>query len=451
MGLYKNIRDKLIYGDKRTELAKKNILLSLLFKGVGIATSFVMVPITLDMLDREVYGVWLTVSSILFWFTFFDVGLGSGMRNYLTEALSGNDMAQARRYVSTTFVLLTGIAIIVGVLCCVCVPLLDMNRVFNTYAESQETLMWSMLVALLATLAFFSIRNVGTIYMSMQMPAVNDGLAVTGGVLSLVIVWILSVTSCGNLFTVVAALTITPVVVYAVAAVFTFSKYKELNPSIGCVDLALGHRIVSKGLGFFIIQITSCLVIYGSSNMFVTQYCGPRDVTNYGIAYKLFNLLYVAYSIYITPFWSAYTDAAVSKDYGWMRRTFKKTLAVWGLSVVAGVLLLVISPFFFDKWVGENAHITYKLSGVTLFYICMVNLNSCVTFLLNGLNIIRVQIYTSVIFTALYLVAVLMFGEICNVEGIILLMAVAYLCMSSVHFYQCYLILNNKAKGIWQK
>ena len=175
MGLYKNIRDKLIYGDKRTELAKKNILLSLLFKGVGIATSFVMVPITLDMLDREVYGVWLTVSSILFWFTFFDVGLGSGMRNYLTEALSGNDMAQARRYVSTTFVLLTGIAIIVGVLCCVCVPLLDMNRVFNTYAESQETLMWSMLVALLATLAFFSIRNVGTIYMSMQMPAVNVG------------------------------------------------------------------------------------------------------------------------------------------------------------------------------------------------------------------------------------------------------------------------------------
>ena len=228
----KDIKSKLLGGDERSSLAKKNILFSLLFKATAMLSSFVMVPITLTMLNQEIYGVWLTISSILFWFTFFDVGLGSGMRNYLAAALTRNDMSLARRYISTTFILLFMIALVVGVCCCLFVPFLDMNKIFNTQMESNNVLMYSMLVALLATLIFFAIRNVGTIYISMQLPAVNDGLAVAGNVLSLVIVWILSVTATGNLFTVVIVFTVTPVVVYMTAAVFTLTKHKELCPSL---------------------------------------------------------------------------------------------------------------------------------------------------------------------------------------------------------------------------
>ena len=134
-----------------------------------------------------------------------------------------------------------------------------------------------------------------------------------------------------------------------------------------------------------------------------------------------------------------------------MKKSFKKTLGMWALSVVGGIALLIISPWFFDKWVGGNANISWELSGITLLYICMVNLNSCVTFLLNGLNIIRVQIWTSLVFTVFYLIAVLLFGNKCGVVGIVSMMTIAYMGMIIVHFYQCHLILNGKASGIWIK
>ncbi len=85
-----------------------NIIFSALLKAVGLGCSFVIVPLTLGYLNNEVYGIWMTLTSILYWFSFFDIGLGNGMRNYLTEAISRKDFVKARGYLSTTLLLVTG-------------------------------------------------------------------------------------------------------------------------------------------------------------------------------------------------------------------------------------------------------------------------------------------------------------------------------------------------------
>lgn len=72
----------------RNKILKTNILISAVLKVVGLCTSLLIVPITIDYLDSEVYGVWMTMTSVLFWIGGFDIGLGNGMRNYLTEAIS---------------------------------------------------------------------------------------------------------------------------------------------------------------------------------------------------------------------------------------------------------------------------------------------------------------------------------------------------------------------------
>ncbi len=72
-------------------------------KVAALACSLVMVPITIDYLNAENYGIWMAMTSILYWFAFFDVGLGNGMRNYLAEALSLGDYEKARSYFSTAY------------------------------------------------------------------------------------------------------------------------------------------------------------------------------------------------------------------------------------------------------------------------------------------------------------------------------------------------------------
>lgn len=442
-----NIRQK----DKRTSLAQKNIFLSFIIKGIAMFTSFIVVPLTLNYLDNEIYGIWLTISSILFWFTFFDVGLGSGMRNYLSAALSNKDFTLSKQYVSTTFALLLILAVILGLIIALIVPQINLNSLFNTNIEKAETLMQALLVALYLTLGFFVVRNVGTIYISMQLPCVNDALSVMGNIIGLIAIWIFSFYVKGSLLLVVSAFTLPPVLIFTFAAFPTFKKYKEICPSIHFINWNLSRNIIGKGLGFFFIQITSCLIIYGASNLFIAHFCGPTEVTNYGISYKYFNLLSIFYIIFLTPYWNAYTDAYVKDDMKWIKKTFNKTLYMWGFMSLLGGILIIIAPIFYKLWVGTKVNIEWTLSVSTLFYVCMYNLNNCVTFLINGVNKIYIQIISSIVCTLIYVIAVELLKGKFGPEGIVMCMGITYLIMACIHFFQCKLIINRKATGIWNK
>jgi O-antigen/teichoic acid export membrane protein len=285
----------------------------------------------------------------------------------------------------------------------------------------------------------------------LQKYALNDLLIVSGNVLALIIIFIITKTTNRSLLYIVMAFTITPVLVFVIASIPVFIKYPQLRPQFKYFDSSLTKKVIGKGLGFFFIQITSCLIIYGSSNLFIAQFCGPTDVTTYNIAYKYFNLLAIAYTIIISPMWNAYTDAYVKGDVMWIKRTFNRSLKLWGLTVVGGILLLIICNIFYHFWVGNAVKVPFDVSLCTMIYICTFNFNNCVTYLLNGLNKIYVQILTSVIFTATYLIFLLLYGNKFGIDGVVLSMAISYICMSSIHYFQCRLLITQKASGIWNK
>lgn len=435
----------------RNKILKTNILISAVLKVVGLCTSLLIVPITIDYLDSEVYGVWMTMTSVLFWIGGFDIGLGNGMRNYLTEAISRKDYSLGRKYISTTFTLLTIIALLLGVIGLIPMSQMDFCHFFNTRSVGNEELRNALLVAVGFTLVNFVVKNIGFVFVAMQKYAVNDFLNVSGNVASLGIIFILTKLTSGNLLNVVLAYTATSCVAFSLAAIPLFRKHPELKPLLKYFDKSLSRQILGKGLGFFIIQITSCIVIFGAANVFITQYCGPESVTTYNLAYKFFNLEIIGYTIILAPMWNAYTDAYVKGDMQWVDRTFKRALKFWGLSVVAGLVMLLCSQLFYTLWVGDKVHIPVSVSVCTLIYVCMFNLNNCATYLINGFNKIRVQIITSLLFTALYVLAVRFFGSKQGIEGIVLTMAASYAMMAIIHIYQCRLLIGQKAKGIWNK
>ena len=79
---------KLFSGHDRSVRTKKHIVAMVVLKGMSIATGFLLVPLTLHYLNATNYGIWLTLSSILGWFSFFDIGLGNGLRNKFAEAMA---------------------------------------------------------------------------------------------------------------------------------------------------------------------------------------------------------------------------------------------------------------------------------------------------------------------------------------------------------------------------
>ena len=393
----------------------------------------------------------MTISSILIWFSFFDVGLGNGMRNYLAQSISAGDFRKGRIYLSTTLAMLTCIAVLLILVSTVCTFSFDLNKVFNTTAVGNRQLTVALLIATVFTLIQFVVKNVGLVYVAMQRYAINDLLIVSGNVVALIIVYIITKTTETNLLYVVLTFTATPVVIFMLAAIPLFKKHPQLRPSLSSIDQAFARQILGKGLGFFFIQITSVLVIFGGANIFIAQALGQEAVTTYNIAYKFFNLLIIAYTIVIAPMWSAYTDASVKGDFVWIESTLKRTLAVWGLTLVAGFAMLALSGLFYRLWVGESVLVPFTVSCCVFVYASLFNLNSGVTALINGVNKIQVQIITSVVITVLYIVAVSFWGMRHGIEGIVICMAASYAIMSLIHLYQCRLIISRRARGIWNK
>lgn len=93
-------------GNERSVAVKKNIAASLVLKCVSILVSLQVVPLTIGYVNPTKYGIWLTLSSIIAWLSYFDLGFAHGFRNRFAEAKAKGDVKLAKEYVSTTYVVL---------------------------------------------------------------------------------------------------------------------------------------------------------------------------------------------------------------------------------------------------------------------------------------------------------------------------------------------------------
>ena len=77
---------KLLPSSGRSKDAVNNIALSLVGKAISVLSSLLIVPLTINYVNPTRYGIWLTLSSIIAWVSFFDLGMGNGFRNKFAEA-----------------------------------------------------------------------------------------------------------------------------------------------------------------------------------------------------------------------------------------------------------------------------------------------------------------------------------------------------------------------------
>lgn len=135
-----SILSTLSSGDERTIKVKKNILASVLIKGVDFLVYLLLVPVTLGYLNQYEYGIWLTLSSILMWINSFDIGLGNGLRNKLSEALAQNDKKLCKSYVSTTLFMLCILMLILMIIGGFLFPILDWYSILGASPDKVQRL-----------------------------------------------------------------------------------------------------------------------------------------------------------------------------------------------------------------------------------------------------------------------------------------------------------------------
>lgn len=436
--------------DARTKLAAKNIIASVFLKGGSILISFFLVPLTLGYLNEYEYGVWLTISSVLSWVYMFDIGLGNGLRNKLTEAIALGDKTLGKVYVSTTFFFMTLIVAGFYAVFLICQNFLDWYSILNV-----DPLLTANLGSIISVVfAFFCLsfifRLVGNVFMAHQLPAVNELLAFLGNAISLIIIYVLTKTTAGSLYDVALTFSSVPAIVYALAIPLTFLRYREISPSVKYIRVGYFNSLVSIGFKFMVIQI-SCLIIFMTSNLIISRMFGPQDVTPYNIANRLFSLLSVGFTIIITPFWSAVTEAYTKGETGWIAQNVTRLRRIWLLTCLLGALIVALSPLIYELWVGKEVAIPAALSVACCLYALIQNWNNIYSYTINGIGRLTVSLICSIVSAVVYIPLAVLLGNRFGLVGVVAALCLSLSVGSIVQPIQYAKLIKGKATGIWVK
>lgn len=439
-------------GHERSIKAKKNIGLSFLIKGASIAISLILVPLTINYINPYRYGIWLTLSSVVSWFSFFDIGLTNGLRNKLVQAKSEGNIKLAKIYISTTYSILALIFAGVWVLLMVTNQFLNWSEILKISPSMESEISFLAIIIFSYFCLQFVLRVITTLIIADQQPAKTSLLDLLGQILSLILIFILVKTSDGSLVKLGIALCVSPLIVLVGANLYYFNGvFKKYRPSFSDVKFAYSNDLLKLGFSFFVIQIAA-IIQYESANIIISRNFGAAEVTSYNVVYKYFGILHMVFMIFITPFWSASTEAFFKNDIAWIRNGIRKYNMLNIAMFFGGLLMLLFSDMAYSLWLGKGkVDIDFSLSlyGFIFFNVGMFG-SKYVNFL-NGINALRLQFWSSVISPFLYVGTVLVLiryfhiGVYAVFIGAIIANINAYLIAP----LQYYMIIVKGKKGIW--
>lgn len=438
--------------ENRSILLKRNVIASLFIKGWSVIVQILLVPMTLSCLGVYENGVWLTISSLLLWIDNLDIGIGNGLRNKLAAAIAHDDHVEARKVVSSTLAML--IAIIIPILAILLVietttdnyALLNVNRV---YIENLDVV---IAVSTILVCGTFVLKFIGNFYMGLQLPAISNLLVTSGNTLTLLGTFLIYISGSHSFLLVAIANTAAPLVVYLCCYPITFRlKYKYLRPSLHYISYEAAKSLFSIGCRFFILQISGVLLFF-SSNLIISRIFSPSMVTPFQIASRYFMVIMLLFTIVCVPYWNATTDAYERKDFDWIKRSGKTLDRFLLLVFLLIILMIVVSPFVYNIWIGKQATIPFTMTIMVGIYEFVLVSSTRYSFILNGIGLLTLQLRMTILAAIVYIpLALFVSKQSMNINWLLAIMCIVNLPGLIVNYIQYHKIIKGTAHGIWKK
>ena len=445
------IKRLLSSNNQRTRTIKKNIIGSLFIKGCSILISLLLVPMTLGYISPELYGIWLTLSSIMLWLNFFDVGFTLGLKNKLAEAIAKGDWNKGKSLVSTTYLMMVLIFIPLWIILEWIVPFINWASFLNVDTIYNEEITKAMHI-LIACFCLQMIVNILTaVIAAFQKVALSSSFPVLGNFLSLIAIFLLTKFCPPSLVALACTVSVLPILVIIIASFVLYSsKFKKVAPSIEAINKSYVKELFSLGYKFFLIQV-QVVVLFQSTNILISNVSGPNEVTYYNIAYKYLGIAMMIYTIFLSPLWPAFTDAYTKKDCTWMKNIYKKMSTVFLISAAAVIIMILLSPIIYKIWIGERISIPITMTIAVGIYMIVFSWDSLQINMINGIGAVKLQTYVTMLGLIIHIPLSFCLGKYIGAIGVVCSMILINVLYSTVFTIQINKLLNNRAKGIWIK
>lgn len=436
----------------RTKRMNRNIAGMLLLRGMSILVSIIYVPLLLKALSAYDYGVWLTITSLTAWVASIDIGLGNGLRNKLAAVLANENVELAREYISTAYAGIFALCLALGLAYTCIGPYVDWHRILNAQPKAGLGLGILMHAVVLLALLQLSASTLNSVLFAVQSPAKTLLLALLGQLMALAgigsVVALYDQASLSEVGLISAA---APPIVLIVSTFLVFKgSLKRYCPSPAMIRYKHLKSMLGLGLRFFALQIIT-IITYSSSSVILAHTVGPEGVAEYNLAYKYIGLVSIAYSVVVTPYWSASTDAYARGDIEWLRSSVKRLQFFWAVASLIGVVMIFAAPPIYRVWALGAVKEDPLILTFMLVYFVFSMLYASYGYVLNGIGKIRLQLIVTsamaIMFLPLAFYASLLFG-IPGILGAMIVVGVVNSTWSAMQFRR---LVEARATGVWNE
>lgn len=425
---------------------------SFFFKGVSMLISFLIVPLTIEFVNPLQYGIWLTLSSLMSWFYFFDIGLTNGFRNRFTTLKAIGKFKMARVYVSTTYAaLFISFAFFMSIL----IPI-SLSVDWSSILKIDSSYCDELRLTFATLIAFFGLNMVfqtfSTMLVADQRAAFSSAIQVIGQSCALLVIYILTRTiKNGSITSLALIFSGIPFVTLVISSIIFFNtRYRCFKPHIGYIRFKYIKDILGIGGKFFIIT-TSMLFIYQIMNVIISRTLGPEVVTQYNLSHKFFSIITMLAGLILGNVWSAFTDAYAIGNLDWM----KKAMSILQKSILIVIPITIIMYFiatpFINFWVDKKVLVPASINVSEAIYTFANFCGGIYMCMINGIGKIHLQLVIYIIFAIIAYPVMSFLCNIFGIPGLLFIPTTVYVVQAIIGKIQIDKILNNRASGWWNK
>lgn len=367
---------------------RRSSMLNLALKPVSVILGLIYTPLLLSYLGDEKYGLWSTILSIISWVNYCDVGIGHGLRNVLTKAITLKDYEKAKKSISTAYVILSCISLTLLVISVVLVFALNWNNVFNTDIDMRMPLGISFVFICIN----FVLALSNTVFYSLQL---SHRVALRNCVIQLLNIAgivILKKYTSSSLFLISILFGMTTSFVYIVNTISLIRKNEFVRIKLKYYERAGVRDIANVGMKFFIIQV-ACLALYTVDNLLITNMFGGKAVTPFNITYRVFNTAYAFLTALCVPYWSKTTYAYEKRDIKWIRESIAHLNWIAVFFIAGFIVLAFLFKPIANLWLGRELEYPTGLVAVMCVYYCLYTIVTVKTQMINGTGELNFQLF----------------------------------------------------------
>ena len=335
-----------------------NVFGAIVVKGAALLLSIFMLPAYLRFFDdRSALGLWFTIVSILTWFLNFDLGIGNGLRNQLTKALTQNNKDDVKKYITSAYASIGLVTLVFGVTLWFLLDHIDWNWLLNIRENSipQTTLLLAIRITMIGVVAQFFFRLISFILYALQYSSVNNLLALVSSLSTFLFVILATPgTDAENMFSlaVVHAMAVNIPLIVATIVVFAL-KLRYAVPRLRHYSNKYAQAVMGLGGVFFLVQVAYMFLI-NTNELLITFFTESNHVVDYQIYQKLFTLMGIFFALALTPVWSVVTKALEEKNHRWVSKLYRKLLRMACLACVIQFIMVIFLQIILNLWLQEK-------------------------------------------------------------------------------------------------